>query len=64
MDGSELPVGALVNYGGRVMRHIGGGRFVPHEPGPQDTPPGGEPLAKRFLGNDEGPLVGGETCRD
>lgn len=62
MESLNLPVGAIVEYGDRLMRHVGGGRFVPHVPDPRDALRAETPLAKRFDTRGDGPLVGGFSC--
>lgn len=62
MDNFNLPVGAIVEYGDHLMRHVGGGRFVPYTPKPVDALRDGVPLAKRFDTRGDGPLSGGLPC--
>lgn len=59
MADEKLPVGAVVEHNGRLIRHVGGGRFEPHTPAPRDALPGEDLLAKRFDTSCDGPILGG-----
>lgn len=57
MSDVDLPIGAIVERDGVQLRHIGGGRFVRHQPAP-DIKPDDDPLLKRFDTSMDGPLTG------
>lgn len=63
MKGIDLPVGALVERDGVLLRHVGGGRFVPHVPDPRDALPDEAQMVKRFDTSSDGPILGGAHAR-